>query len=255
MEWFEHMNEHLGYNERCKLAYVLGCPLYVLSHADNDGPSNPELEDLNDFKLKYRSRAVTAVAIMAERLRNALNSGPFTSATGQQWSPHALILPSVKDLVFQQLDILPTPFDRTTAAELPTLHLPAMTSPGYLEDGEWTGVYTISFGLEGKAVFDPPMCGVKFSTSLESDGNGNQTEDLHLKAEGWDGVAPFDLDGILSRHDGKVTMTKKYAPAAGGHSWEWSLLMTPFGLAGSWGDRDLGGWVWLWKTVKRKEQS
>jgi hypothetical protein len=68
---------------------------------------------------------------------------------------------------------------------------------------------------------------------------------IDIASQGHDGVGKFALHGYI-RFDGSVLLTKRHDAG-----WEWIYkgFITPFGIAGSWGDQRLDGlgYFWLWK--------
>jgi hypothetical protein len=108
----------------------------------------------------------------------------------------------------------------------------------------WAGYYTVD-GDETDQ--DPPMFlelhYVQGPLALPPNARPNPSETIHFRGDGHDGVGTFTLRGSCDTCTGAVTATKSY----GTHEWNWRGMVTPFGMAGIWGDYLLGGgWWWIW---------
>lgn len=221
-----------------KLRQYLHEPLYEPDNAHELSIESPEI-----LMQKY-VEATMAVGVFAMLLRDDIGQGVILKSLRTKdpsMPPTALIVPTAKDVpLFSMMD-LPLPFSPTAPRGLATCHLLQMTSQEFLEDGEWTGYYSMSLGSEDRVAFDPPMHGIRFSASA----NDESPTILCLHATGKDGVGPFDLDGLIEQDSGKVMLTKRYSRI---NIWYWSSIMTPYGIVGTWGGRGYGGWVWLWKV-------
>ena len=122
-----------------------------------------------------------------------------------------------------------------------TCFSPAMTTPEFLEDGEWLGFYSMSFKHNMKITFDPPMQGIRFTSTLLP----GDPRIFRLAASGTDGIGPFTLEGAFDSKSGRFSAKKTYTNTLLG--WTWTCMMTPFGIVGTWGSDNWGGWLWLWK--------
>ena len=150
-------------------------------------------------------------------------------------------VPTTETIDFHRLMDMPLPFASDTATALPLCHIAVMTSKCFLEEGEWTGVCSQSFHPSRAMRFSPPMRGMRFQTY----------DDLHqpvrnLQTKGEDSVGSFHLRGKINLNSGEMMLEKQQEGRS--HCWHWSCVMTPFGIAGTWGGRRWGGWVWLWKV-------
>lgn len=196
------------------------------------GWSDKATWDINAYE-QYRgkefARAVLAVGIMSEVLRQ----GGYTQ--------DQVITPTAADIDFHSMRDLPPPFCPYAPRAMESRHLPMMTSKRFLEDGEWTGLYCCSLGRGRPISWDPPMRGIHFTTRIDPDAPGK----IFLAGSGTDRVGSFMLEGCLHSEDGLCTMSKEYGPH---HRWFWDAYMTPFGIVGTWGSFEWGGWVWLWKA-------
>ena len=216
-----------------------------------DKPFLPEETELPKHVTRGDDRAITIVGALVLFMRDV----PLTSYTRQQWSrftksPRELVATFTAQIsndisLLRSMD-LPLPFTKPHQSSLSTSYLPVMTSPEYIKSAEWIGIYTISFGLGAaprrqELNFDYPMHGIRFEvTQLPTDSTR-----LNLRAAGTDGVGSFTLDGVLSQKIGYLQMLKAYGSES--LEWRWSCIMTPFGIVGTWGSSDYGGWVWLWR--------
>lgn len=131
----------------------------------------------------------------------------------------------------------------TSSEILPVNHIPAMTSERFLTDGEWVGYYNYSRSRSTRG-FDPMMHSINFhileNAALQQDERGI------VSNTGVDGCGSFRLEGSINTTTGTVIMVKRYAH---GTTWDWTAVMTPFGIVGSWGPAGWGGWLYLWKRV------
>ncbi|MCJ1456474.1 hypothetical protein MMC28_006835 [Mycoblastus sanguinarius] len=207
-------------------------------------PSNNAIEILMQRRtqaivtMEERTQAVVTVGIFATVLRDTLRR--WNLHTRGPPSPAAsLVIPTANDIPFHSMMDLPLPFSPGTNRELATCHLAKMTSQEFIEDGEWTGFY--SLGTGDRITFDPPMHGIRFKATANNDNPAT----LKLHSSGKDSVAPFDLEGLIVQETGKIMITKTYSE---NFYWHWSCVMTPYGIVGSWGRNSSGGSVWLWKA-------
>lgn len=120
-----------------------------------------------------------------------------------------------------------------------TRHIPHMTTPEFLTDGEWVGYYNHTVAT-GQPEWDPLMHGIFFHITAD------YADHCAITAKGSDAIGPFTLLGIINKTTGWIQMTKEYVET--GHNWRWSAIMTAFGIVGAWGE-DWGGWFWLWKRA------
>lgn len=187
------------------------------------------------YLIKY-CQALLTLGIVSILLREALVKG--TIQRPWPWSYPAsqatVSIPTTESLDFCSIMDMPLPFAADIATRLPFCHLATMTSKSYVEDGEWVGFYNTSFGSP-EVLFDMPMHGIRF-----------QLRNDRLEASGEDGVGGFQLFGQLVLDTGEMSLTKRYN--SGQPEWAWSCMMTPFGIAGTWGTSNYGGWLWLWKV-------
>jgi len=108
----------------------------------------------------------------------------------------------------------------------------------------WVGYYTIDDDETGQ---DPPMFlelyYVQGPLAFPPNAGTDPYETVHFRGEGHDSVGTFTLRGSCDTCTGAVTATKSYST----HEWNWQGMVTPFGMAGIWGDILLGGgWWWIW---------
>ena len=210
-----------------------------------------EAGTLIEIQVIERDHAITAVGAMVVFMRDM----PLTVYTGDRWGKNRKtpreIVTTFTNQVSHDTSLLRVmefehPFAEAPLSFVRTSHLAVTTSPKYLEDAEWIGIYTLSFPLLRAARrrdldFDPPMHDIRFKAT-QSSGDPHLSD---LCAGGRDSVGSFTLDGIVNRESGFLELHKTYQ--GGSPTWRWQCLMTPFGMVGSWGDINYGGWVWLWK--------
>lgn len=120
-----------------------------------------------------------------------------------------------------------------------------MWTPQFLA-GEWIGYYSDHWGYLGRSfTLDPPMHTIRIDTSQATNTDQNPGDIcIEETSEGHDAHGHFRLSGSISRA-GRVFMAKQYT----GHPcrWSWVGKLTPFGVAGAWGNRRFGGYFWIWK--------
>jgi hypothetical protein len=107
---------------------------------------------------------------------------------------------------------------------------------------QWAGYYTV--GANGTSL-DPPMFLELYSSraptappNVELDHH----ECMYFDGEGHDGVGTFTLKGSCDMLTGTVVAAKAYVM----ESWTWRGMVTPFGMAGTWGPWADSGWWWIW---------
>ena len=96
------------------------------------------------------------------------------------------------------------------------------STPDYLDDGEWEGVYGYTDPWGETVSFDPPMQDIKFRSQAKTGSVGG----CHSEASGVDSVGQFDLS-LEVGNDGYIVGRKSYRNQH--TSWNWHLSNTPFG--------------------------
>ncbi|KAJ9663338.1 hypothetical protein H2198_000855 [Neophaeococcomyces mojaviensis] len=153
-----------------------------------------------------------------------------------------LIPPSARNIPFEVIySSIEPPFSSSrsndSASWFLTKHLPVMTSPDFLADGEWIGYYChVRVGRQ--PTWDPMMHGINFEITAD------YADHCAVRSRGDDAYGPSSLFGTVHKQNGSLQITKQYE---NGTTWQWSAVMTPFGIVGSWGSSIWGGWFWLWK--------
>lgn len=151
--------------------------------------------------------------------------------------------PEASDIPFASLVRSPPPFHGLSDMNFVRQYAGSMVTSAFLEDGEWVGYYCHSMGLSDDMhpILDPEMKNIRFEVVGESPGGAL----LMTSSNGQDSIGNFNLWGSISSDTGLLMMFKSYQ--GGDPRWLWQGAMTPFGLAGTWGDESYGGWFWLWK--------
>ncbi|RDL41646.1 uncharacterized protein BP5553_01625 [Venustampulla echinocandica] len=167
------------------------------------------------------------------------NPPPQPPAPPNHLPPTAIHIP------FTSFMNIPLPFSLKCEEDFTTAHLPAMTHPSFISDGTWKG-YTLTTWDEGPEVgrFDIPISNVKFHTRTSpNDSNILEIwcEKLHSEMMG-----RYRFRGTVERDTGKMELVKCYDPAY--IDLPHQAVMTPFGIIGTWGERNAGNWLWLWKS-------
>lgn len=108
--------------------------------------------------------------------------------------------------------------------------------------GEWTGYYTQSVS-EGDV--DDPLRNINF-TATPDEKDPENTIQLHARGctYFW---GTFDMSGTVHRPSGRVELARDPASTS---PWRIHAVMTPLGIAGTWGARGVRGeigLVWLYK--------
>ena len=196
--------------------------------------------------LKLYCKALSTLSIMSVRIREELAKGTIREMNhlgihSESAPPVQISVPTTESIRFRSFMDMPLPFAADIATALPFCHLASMTSKSFIEEGEWAGFYSMSIGPLHPRPFDPPMRGIRFQVCDDP-----ELPARTLDAKGEDGVGSFRLFGKIALNTGEITLEKQY-DGQGPH-WDWFCLMTPFGIAGTWGSDDWGGWVWLWKA-------
>jgi hypothetical protein len=119
------------------------------------------------------------------------------------------------------------------------------TTPQFIS-GTWMGYYSDERGQEPN--LEEPMHNINLiarKPDLPYSTQSRIRTVIDAASEGCDGIGKFALHGEI-HFDGSVILYKQYY-----QGWEWIYkgFVTPFGIAGSWGDRNLDGkgYFWLWK--------
>jgi hypothetical protein len=198
---------------------------------------------------RKHSMANTAVGLFSFHLRKTL-LGTIRNLSNSSHppppSPIALLHPpTTTDIPFASMMDLPLPFTLHATENFATCHLRTMTSREFLENGTWAGYYCFSMPrIDNNSLrFDPPMSGIRFRISRHP----SQPGTWMMAGDGVDGVGAFVLLGEIDSETGRIVMKKQYQIGVT-WAWDWCAVMTPFGIVGSWGRPDYGGWFWLWKT-------
>ena len=116
----------------------------------------------------------------------------------------------------------------------------------------WAGYYTIiptggrelPMFLELRSV--PPLPDTDADTDADAVTAGSELEPelVYFSGEGHDGVGTFKVAGACDPCTGTVSAIKSYTSMT--LWWEWRGMVTPFGMAGTWGPTWDGGWWWIW---------
>jgi hypothetical protein len=189
----------------------------------------PAILEFDDFRTIHAGVAILVIITLAMQRGRAAPS----------------LLPSVDKINFPALMDIP-PVYRDSPVPFSKCHLTKMCTPEFLA-GEWTGFY--SDHRSGNRVLDPPMQTIHIETSpiYGADADGNRNIRIAPSSRGHDAHGQFTLSGVVGV-DGRVAMEKRYLVQTDWH-WIWKGEVTPFGLAGIWGDRftGIGGYFWIWK--------
>lgn len=195
--------------------------------------------------VQNRVEALVAVGYFSLILREPIEIGVIRTPPSGSGQIPAMAVPTSTSIPFHLMMEVPLPFSHNVTMEFASCHLARMTTVDFLEDGEWAGYYSVSHAGVGGACFlhfDPPMHNISFVATA----NGDSPTTLNLHGTGEDGESAFALDGFISPRTGQIMLQKVYS---GGHpAWDWTCIMTPMGIVGSWGQSDYGGWIWLWKV-------
>ena len=106
----------------------------------------------------------------------------------------------------------------------------------------WAGYYTC------RCIVDrvPPMYielrSIPAPDAADTESTHNR---VYFRGDGHDRVGTFVITGTCDTRTGVISATKAYDMM---HQWEWRGMLTPFGMAGTWGAglRGWGGWWWIW---------
>ena len=222
---------------RKNMTHYLKQPLYMPGvEASYFSAYNPRM------LMQKRAQALVTVGLFSVILREAIELGRIMRVQNMLVEGPSMAVPTSSSIPFHLMMDLPLPFSPSATTEFATCHLAKMTTADFLEDGEWTGFYSLSSIRQDTIAFDPPMHGIQFVATPQ----GGSSRTLKLRATGEDGIQAFDLEGEIVSETGRITLEKRYL---GGHpTWDWVCMMTPMGIVGSWGRNHFGGWIWLWKV-------
>jgi hypothetical protein len=151
--------------------------------------------------------------------------------------------PKSDDIPFSTIMNIPLPFLDSSAADFASCHLQTMTARAFLVGDEWEGCYGYGHGIS--RLLEPPMRSVVFERYTELVMPGQ----VQLKARGTDGYGRFTLAGQMDCNDGKLMLCKQRG--INGLQYQYSGIMTPFGIVGRWyrrSNNSFGGLFWLWKA-------
>ena len=231
----------VGCNTRQQLTHMMLKPMITLTDFDI-------IYQCGLPQQRHRNRAVVGAGILAVLMRESFYTrtiypgwGGFGPGNDIHVSQVVITIPTIHSTVYHSLVELPLPFTSQTSGDLGISHLTKTAASEYLIDGEWSGIYTKSFDGLPFCNFDPPMENVRFKATQDP----AQLSVLEFEALGKDYVGNFSLHGRMNQCTGAILAQKTYHSS---HSFEWSCLMTPIGIIGSWGAPPWGGWVWLWKV-------
>ena len=160
------------------------------------------------------------------------------------------VYPNGDQVPFSSFMKIPLPFLESSAIDFVSCHHLAMTTPAFLIGDEWVGYYSDSSSITR---LDPPMRSIIFERDHSE--SASIPEMLPLSTRGIDSVGAFTLVGKVDCGSGRFGFVKQYINS---HSWQWSGVMTPFGMVGKWygeGTTYGTGWFWLWKAEWTHESS
>jgi len=159
-----------------------------------DDPGLALIYDPDVIKQKHRSRAIVVAGLLTIRLRETYRvqivDSYWTEFSHQPWEVRLPVLPPVEITSLHRVMEFTSPFPSSTRGDLGTSHLTKMSDGNFLEDGEWTGVYTLTFDPRPRSGFDPPMRNIRFKTEKHP----HDPSVLELHADGRDGVALIRME-------------------------------------------------------------
>ena len=104
---------------------------------------------------------------------------------------------------------VPAPFSVDCTGKFSTWHLPAMSMPEFIEDGDWTGYLCTGLDTPFKQppFFDIPMQKIKISASVRN----ADPNILDLRSDGdiLSIMGSFHFEGELWRDSGKLNLTRQ----------------------------------------------
>lgn len=243
-QWLKHRFENvpLTLSEHAVLTEQLLGPF-----SDNNSPlASPIVID--ESRLRRTPRVLMdegSVRIHAQVMIGLGVFAPLVRTSQRVPLTHAYAPPETCDIPFASLVRSSPPFCDLSDMAFTSQYVGSLVKSSFLEDGEWVGFYCHSMGLSDDMhpMLDPEMKGIHFEAVGEDPGGAL----LVTSSNGQDSVGNFNLWGSISSDSGLLMMFKSYQ---GGHPrWLWQGALTPYGMAGSWGDESYGGWFWLWKQA------
>ncbi len=240
-------------------------PLTLINHATitkqllgplSDGRSplaSPVVIDESDSgRIHPRSMDESSVRIHAQVLMGLGVFAPLLKTSPDIALTSACTPPEATNIRYISLVGSSPPFGALSDTTFTRQYIESMVESSFLENGEWVGFYCHSLGMMShsmRPILDGEMQGIQFEVVGKAPGGALLVASSH----GQDSIGQFHLWGSICPGSGLVTMCKSYM---GGHPrWLWQGAMTPFGLAGSWGDESYGGWFWLWKKAWSAEST
>ncbi|EUC43770.1 hypothetical protein COCMIDRAFT_27758 [Bipolaris oryzae ATCC 44560] len=160
-------------------------------------------------------------------------------------------LPSVSCIGFRSNMRIPPVFSQdSSGTSFAECHVEKMTNPKFLT-GKWTGYYSEQRDSVHVRSFDPPMRDINI-VARAAEGASDVAAVIDRETRGVDAHGEFSLQGRVKKN-GQVELVKRYIVS--GWTWPWLGCMTPFGIAGTWGDASdefdefdsFGGYFWIWK--------
>lgn len=158
--------------------------------------------------------------------------------------------PTPIDIPFNDMYQIDPPFSMLShslgLSGFATKHLSGTTSAAFLEDGEWCG-YCFSDSID--TIENWAVHGLSLKVTSDCADHCTITGDCKRLMSG-----RMSLSGTIFKKTGWSQLDAHIDIAGGlGTLSPWSVMMTPFGIIGSWKfsnvGSDRGGWLWLWKKA------
>jgi hypothetical protein len=194
--------------------------------------------------------AYKALRVFYYRISVVLSAGKSSTERNSNFSELELasfpIPPVACQIPFSTFMTAPLPFSFSSADIFHNCHLPAMTTPEFIESGEWAGYFCSNTDMRpgGQPAFNVPIQGIRFTTIIHKE---DSILDLCSITLFDSATCPFHLEGKLLRDWGKMIFVLCFHTS--GTKIPMQAIVTPFGIVASHGYGNLRLWMWLWKTV------
>jgi hypothetical protein len=193
--------------------------------------------------------AYKALRLFYHRIPVTISAGKSSIAQHYNFSKPQLasfpIPPVACQIPFSTFMTAPLPFSFSSADIFHNCHLPVMTTPEFIESGEWAGYVFSNQNMQpgGQPAVIIPIQGIRFSTIVHEE---NYILDL-CSITLFDSVkSSFHFEGKLLRDRGKMILVLCFHTS--GTKIPMQGIVTPFGIVASHGYRNFRLWIWLWKA-------
>ena len=190
-----------------------------------------------------RTLALLAAGLLSVLLREANHWNPIQRVQYLNQIPR-MACPVPSQIPFSSMMDLPLPFSSDAAKAFATCHLVKMTKVKFLQDGEWTGVFSVHYDRNINRILVHPMDVARVTATVRD--YDSSVLDVHGTVEKSGRIMNFD--GEVDRGTGQVGLRMRAINSIEGC--DCNCIITPVGIVGSWRTRsfDYHGLIWFWKS-------